>query len=218
MKDYPDKKKILDIRLSHPEGDTPDTLRVVEQARIGMGLSEYQATVTDDEPQDTPLVPLNRIADAETQPDEPMPYSEAPPENRSFIRRVAMSLGGMLPKKGDSPPEIIRKCIFFIALITLIVSLSYIINDMIIIPVKNQSMYDDVASLYDPDNPVPPPPGFKDYPEGILDSFKALYARNQDIRGWMKYTDSNGKCEYQLPVMFSGIMNTFEITFSKREE
>lgn len=196
------KKEMLDIRLIHSDTDSPDTLRVVEEARIGMGIAQNAPSI---EPQEAAAAANEPSAN----PGGSNQHKEA--EKRALSRRIldkiVSVLGGVLPKRGDPPLEIIRKCIFDVALITLIVSLSYIINDMVLIPLDNSIKYSGITDLYNPDNPVPPPADFPEdkYPEGISDSFKALYAQNQQIRGWMKYTDLNNKwLKINYPVMFSG--------------
>ena len=57
------------------------------------------------------------------------------PASRCFIDRVVATLSGVIPK-GRSTIRNYSQMHLFIALITLIVSLSYIVNDMIVIPVK----------------------------------------------------------------------------------
>lgn len=143
---------------------------------------------------------------------------------RRFLDRVLYILGGAIPHRGDSALEIVRKCVFMVALITLIASLSYIVNDMAIQPIYSNIVYDSLRGLYDPDNPAEPPsvdefdPSL--YPEGISDAFKALYAKNTDIRGWMTYTDTNGSwLNIDYPVMYSGD-NSYYLThnFNKNKQ
>ncbi len=43
-------------------------------------------------------------------------------------------LGSVIPKAGDSAMEIVRKCVFMVALLVLIGSVSYLLNDMVIQP------------------------------------------------------------------------------------
>ncbi|HHV51353.1 MAG TPA: class B sortase [Clostridiales bacterium] len=224
-----EKKDLLNVRLTNLDGDTPETLRVVAQARAALGRYSHPEvsdeisvdsgkksiennTNTDDF--DTKVLEIPVVLKQESPQVREQPQQDAAenPENsprgfKKFLNRMAAVLGGVIPQKGDPPLEILRKCIFNIALITLIVSLAYIINDMIIIPFKNHQTYDSLASLYDPDNPADPPADFPEYkyPEGIMDSFKALYAMNDQIRGWLKYKDSNGKwLNINYPVMYSG--------------
>ena len=106
---------------------------------------------------------------------------------------VLMSiLDGVIPHKGDRVLEIVRKCVFVIALMTLVGSLSYLAYDMVFIPVSSEKLYTELSQAYDPDNPAPLPPGSDDFPflEGMDESFKRLYMENTDLRGWIRYGSS----------------------------
>lgn len=251
------KKELLNVNLSHIENETPDTLRIVEHARLGISAAKATATAENtakaetaataentaeadttaktETPAAPSMVTLGTVANIDNDTDN---YTDVPAaaagtavgsaagaeavitavpdddymdgstnkKGRLFDRFIR-SLSGIIPGRGDPPLEIIRKCVFIVALITLIISLAYIINDMVIIPLMNQQEYKNVDNLYDPDNPAQPPADFpaSKYPKGISDAFKALYAQNQDIRGWLKYTDNNNKwLNINYPVMFSG--------------
>ena len=43
-------------------------------------------------------------------------------------------VGNLVPKIGDPVTEIVRKCVFMLALLTLVGSVSYIVNDMVLVP------------------------------------------------------------------------------------
>lgn len=117
-------------------------------------------------------------------------------------------LNNVIPKKGDPPLEIVRKCIFIVALIVLIGSVSYIINDMVIIPSQNASMYNSLEQIYDPEGTTPLNEEYENYPypEGMDDAFKNLYPLNTDLRGWISYHSnaSNDFLKIEYPVMYSG--------------
>ena len=226
-----DKREILNVRLTHLEGETPDTIRVVGQAReilerysrpdmpgdvSAEGENTNSAGAVAEENSGNPSATLPKFMIEEAVPLQKPPFrieGSSPAKqrrgggNKRIIDRAADALSGIIPKRGDPPLEILRKCIFNIALITLIVSLAYIVNEMIIIPLKNQQGYNSLAELYDPDNPAPPPADFppERYPDGILPAFKALYAQNDQIRGWLQYKDANKKwLNINYPVMYSG--------------
>ena len=226
-----DKREILNVRLTRLEGETPDTIRVVGQARevlerysrsdmpgdvSGEGENTNSAESVAEENNGEPSAALPKFMIEEAVPLKKPPFrieGSSPAKQRRgggfkpVIDRAANALSGIIPKRGDPPLEILRKCIFNIALITLIVSLAYIVNEMIIIPQKNQQGYNSLAELYDPDNPAPPPADFppERYPQGILPAFKALYAQNDQIRGWLQYKDANKKwLNINYPVMYSG--------------
>lgn len=223
-----DKKKLLDVRLN--ESNPLSALHAAQQAHIHTSShhaapdrevaskQENTENLTPDMPQPAISDPVESSLPTEeltanAYPDAAVASDAAAaaelPDTRSKPRRifdrVLYALSGVVPKRGDPPLEIVRKCVFVVALITLIGSLSYIFNDMVISPIHNQYQTDKVDSLYDPTNPVAPPADFTDYPNGILDSFKALYAENQDVRGYITYEDSQKSwLGIKYPVMYSG--------------
>lgn len=213
-----DKKKLLDVRLN--ESNALSALREAQQAHIHGTLPHAapapkpasvpepaSGNLSADSGNTAAAVPLAPSGRLPSVPDEA--DAAALPDTRSVPRRlfdrVLNALSGVVPKRGDPPLEIVRKCVFVVALITLIGSLSYIFNDMVISPIHNRYVTNAVSSLYNPDNPVTPPADFNDYPNGILDTFKALYANNQDVRGWVTYKSSTSDwLNISYPVMYSG--------------
>ena len=172
-----DKREILNVRLTHLEGETPDTIRVVGQAReilerysrpdmpgdvSGEGENTNSAESVAEENNGEPSAALPKFMIEEAVPLKKPPFriegsSSAKQRrgggNKRIIDRAADALSGIIPKRGDPPLEILRKCIFNIALITLIVSLAYIVNEMIIIPQKPAGIQQS-GRAYDPDNPA----------------------------------------------------------------
>ena len=74
-----------------------------------------------------------------------------------YGRRAAKKAGGLFPHKGDSAGEKLRKCVFLLALLALLGSGVYLLYDMVYLPAMNEKTYDQVADLYNPDNPVEVP-------------------------------------------------------------
>ena len=229
--DIPVKKATGDKPAVDPAEQTLEEILRQRRARAAAAAGTADAAPLAETAEELTPVPQNSAA-VETEPEEgkegEAEGAEEAPDTRSagrrFLDRVLYILGGAIPHRGDSALEIIRKCVFMVALITLIASLSYIINDMAIQPIYSDIVYDSVRELYDPDNPAAPPsddefdPSL--YPEGISDAFKALYAKNSDIRGWMKYTDTNGSwLSIDYPVMYSGD-NSYYLThnFNKNKQ
>ena len=139
-----------------------------------------------------------------------------PPRSQKGAVAVLMSiLDGVIPHKGDRALEMVRKCVFVIALMTLVGSLSYLAYDMVFIPVSSEKLYTELSQVYDPDNPAPLPPGSEDFPflEGMDDSFKRLYMENTDLRGWIRYGSSMKddflKIDYPITL---GIDNKYYLT------
>ena len=121
--------------------------------------------------------------------------SDAKTDKPNLFFRILHSI---FPMRGDAPLEITRKCIFFVALITLVCSLTYIVNTMLIVPLRSDSAFSGIRSLYNPNDPGLPSE------DGRLSGFDKLYAMNPDIRGWISYYDAQKSwLEIDYPVMLS---------------
>lgn len=108
-------------------------------------------------------------------------------KKRSAGEAILDLLGGVIPKVGDSPLEIVRKCVFVVALVVLIGSVSYLLNDMVVQPAIYEKKAQTLRNLYTPGVPSELPPEAENYPfpEGMSDDFKALYMLNNDLRGYL---------------------------------
>ncbi|MBQ8752925.1 MAG: class B sortase, partial [Clostridia bacterium] len=146
----------------------------------------------------------------EDAPEETVPLVKAAPEKkveprqkRSVKEVLTGILYAIIPVAGDPPREILRKIIFVAALLTLIGSCGYIVNDMVIQPAIVAGVTDDLKeSSENPPELTPEEEAFN-YPEGMLDSYKKLYYLNQDLYGWITYTatSSNKWLDISYPVM-----------------
>lgn len=129
-------------------------------------------------------------------------------KKRSAGEAILDLLGGIVPKVGDGVVEIARKCVFMLALLVLIGSVSYLLNDMVVQPAIYEKNMDTIRSIYTPGVPSQLPPGAENYPfpEGMSDDFKALYMENNDLRGYLKYTSTMGKNLFEIdyPVLQTG--------------
>ncbi len=155
--------------------------------------------------------PAPAQADAPAGPQEaaPLPDGNGEAVARRPVKEVLLDmLCSVIPRKGDAPLEIVRKCVFIVALLVLIGSVSYIIYDMVYVPANNRSVYGGLSEMYDPDNPAPLNPEYEDfnYPPGMDDAFKNLYPLNTDLRGWMTYTANtkNDFLKIDYPILWSG--------------
>lgn len=190
-----------------------EVLRIMEQYRTGGDASRAPSAplapedADDGVPAAVPPAPQPEASPALEASAEGEVTAPAVKKNpwKAFLNVLC----GLIPKRGDTPLEIVRKCVFVIALITLIGSVGYIVNDMVIIPYNNQKAYTELGKLHDPDNPVPVPDELKDkvtFKPGMRDSLKYLYALNDQTRGWITYK-STGKSDFlkiDYPIMFSG--------------
>ncbi len=97
----------------------------------------------------------------------------------------------LIPKKDDSTAEKIRKIIMILCVLAFLGSALYLFNDYVIEPYKNVKQIGELESLISDSNKVADKltleqqyPGVE-FPEGMLEKYAALYARNQDFVGWI---------------------------------
>lgn len=97
-----------------------------------------------------------------------------------------------IPSKDDPASEIVRKIVMTVAVIAAIVSGGYLFNDYVISPYMNTKQIDELSGMIGEGNEVVDTktlaeqyPGVT-FPEGMLEKYAALYARNQDFVGWIK--------------------------------
>lgn len=124
-----------------------------------------------------------------------------------YGRRAAKKAGSLFPRKGDRAGEVLRKCVFLAALLALLGSGVYLVYDMVYLPMMNEKTYDGVADLYNPDDPAPLPEEYEnmEFPQGMTNVLKAMYAENNDLRGFITFTsDKKDFLDIRYPVMYSG--------------
>ncbi len=104
-------------------------------------------------------------------------------------RGIVRALSSVIPMAGDPKREWIRKIAFLLALFVFIGSAAYLIDDMVLQPRHTQAVVDSLRDLYYTDSSKDPelPEDTTVYPEGMLDSFRSLYRRNADVRGWLTF-------------------------------
>lgn len=92
-----------------------------------------------------------------------------------------------------------------VALLVLIGSVSYLLNDMVIQPGIYENTMKNIRNIYTPGVPSELPPGSENYPfpEGMSDDFKRLYMENNDLRGYLIYQSSAGLFNIEYPVLQS---------------
>lgn len=145
-----------------------------------------------------------------------VPLAETEPEAEdATVRRtpwqfIRDGFINMLPHKSDGTREIVRKCALIAAVLVIIGTVSYLIYDMAIIPAENANMNEHLSELYNPSVQLPDDDPSIDqtieYPAGMHNSFKPLYAINKDIAGWITYeaTGSQEFLDIDYPVVWSG--------------
>ncbi|HBT64399.1 MAG TPA: hypothetical protein DEB10_07055 [Ruminococcaceae bacterium] len=113
-----------------------------------------------------------------------IPHSSVPVKKRTILQHI-------LPWKGDSRVDIVIKSALMLSVLFLFGVLLSFVYLQIFQPLKNKSLFRDLESLYDSSDPVIQTDSGIDYPEGMLKRFYALYARNPDVRGWVKIDDTS---------------------------
>lgn len=87
----------------------------------------------------------------------------------------------IIPVKGDSKREIIRKAIFWVAIVVFICSIAYILSVQMESK-NNAKLTEELGGMFvDDDYEVD-----GDYPDDYLKKFAALWERNPDIAGWIE--------------------------------
>ena len=106
-------------------------------------------------------------------------------------RGAVRVLRAVVPLRGDSRREWIRKIAFLTALTVFLCSGYYLMDELYLQPQHTQEVTSSMRDLYisgetdgvDADE-IPEDIA---YPEGLGSNFKALYARNPDIAGWLTF-------------------------------
>lgn len=174
--------------------DQLEVLRLMEQYRTQEDGEAAQQAV--------PLCPAEP---------EPAPKKAAAKPKRTLRQILTGALYTAIPVAGDPPREIVRKIVFLVALLTLIGSCGYIVNDMVIQPSISANTYGRLDDIYHNGEPLTPEEENYTYPEGIRDEFKKLYCVNSDISGWFTYvaTTSNKWLNISYPVVHTDNNDTY---------
>lgn len=97
-----------------------------------------------------------------------------------------------VPSKDDSAAEKVRKIVMVIAVIAALVSGGYLFNDYVIAPFVNTKQLDELSGMIGEGNNVVNTQSLAEkypgvaFPEGMLEKYAALYARNKDFVGWIE--------------------------------
>lgn len=201
--DYPAAAESADAFVPSCETSAASTAAEQENPRVLLPPDDLTAmliTPEDEEPAEEAVV-LPPSSKGEADVDD-LPVV---PKRRNPFVAMWESFKLNLPAKGDAPGTLVRKCIFLLALVVLIVSLGYILVDVCLIPWRNNHLNDDLREQYDPENSqvITNNPS---YPEGMLAAFQALYDRNPDVRGWISF-HATGKRDFlniEYPIVYSG--------------
>lgn len=108
-----------------------------------------------------------------------------------------------VPSADDPVTEKIRKIVMIIAVLAVIGSAGYLLNDYVFMPLLNQKNIDELQGMISNSSGVIDEQSMKekypgvDFPDGMLEKYADLYARNQDFVGWIEIDG----LELSLPVV-----------------
>lgn len=128
-------------------------------------------------------------------------------QRRNPFRVLWEGVLSLFPNRRDRAGEIIRKIVFLLCLCTLLVSAGYLLSNLYVQPQQNEQLQVELEHIYRPENSMTVVSTEEDtFPKGMLASFKDLYRRNGEVRGWLQY-HAIGKEDFlhiDYPVMYSG--------------
>jgi len=101
-------------------------------------------------------------------------------EQSAFIKKIKKIAYYLLPNRKDSNGEKVRKSVFLVSSVALIVSVCYILSFYFGIQ-QNKNLYNSLANLK-----TEIPSESIEYPDGYLEEFALLYQKNSDIAGWIE--------------------------------
>lgn len=123
--------------------------------------------------------------------------TQQPPSRRKKESRLHRLFCNLIPQRGDGAMEVVRKCLFMLAFLTLVSSAVYIVHDTVWIPTQNESMNNDLQELFHQ--------GMSGSDEERQKMMQELYARNNDFRAWLTYTATGDDfLQIDYPVMYHG--------------
>ena len=120
---------------------------------------------------------------------------------KGLLNKVANALLAVIPVKGDSRSEWIRKLSFLLAFAVFLSTAYYIVDEVWLQPHYTEQVNHSLRDLYEKGEQKPQTPADNNdepivFPEGMDPSFEPLYRRNQDVVAWLKFTaDQNGTKE-----------------------
>lgn len=124
-------------------------------------------------------------------------------KKKTFGQRIR----GFFPEKGDSILEIMRKIIFLISIVAIIVC-GYLVGDYYLDLWRSRMQYNEIAGLYDTYEPIyttltPDDKEEEKYDKyyTLLDGAKKLLDMNPDVIGYLRIPSKDGKPIIELPVV-----------------
>lgn len=191
---YRAKRKFYDAVRRMEERDEQRHQEALARAKAA---EEAQAEVAD-------VTEMTDVA-AEPLSEEALP---APPSKRRNPFKVLWrSFCRNLPQKTDPTSTKVRKYGFLTSLAVMLLAIIYLLVDLLVLPSRNNQLKQELIDLYFPNQSnvvISDTDG--NYPEKMLLSFKELYKRNEDVRGWISF-HATGKKDFlniEYPIVHSG--------------
>ena len=123
--------------------------------------------------------------------------AETPAPRRRKESRAGRLFRNLIPQWGDIAVEVLRKCLFMLAFLTLVSSAVYLIHDTIWIPTQNKQLYDGLQETFHK--------GLNGTEEEHRKAMEDLYAKNSDFRAWLTYKSTGTDfLQIDYPVVYSG--------------
>ncbi len=167
--------------------------------------------IIEDKPAPAAPAPKHTTKSAEHKPSAEPNKSDSSfdikPKEQKSSRGFGSFFRSNLIRSTDNGGEVVRKLIFWFALIVLVISLCVVLYQVWLLPEINRSRYNKIEeTFYDnPDDSSVFADGGK-YPAGMLTRFKSLYDENPEVRGWISFhaTSKNDFLNIEYPIVYSG--------------
>lgn len=184
----------------------PLDLIAVEEADLHLEPARFQPNGwSEGDIQDLLLIHQDEFDSEDEEDEEERP---APPRaRRNPFGALWAGFCSNLPHKEDSVGTKVRKYGFLTSLLVMLVAVVYLAVDLLLIPAKNTQLKNELIDLYHPEqSQVVISEENGNYPENMLASFKDLYDRNNEVRGWISF-HAYGKKDFldiEYPIVYSG--------------
>ena len=159
----------------------------------------------EDEPEESWQKPANGVEACsvlEKLPEEPAQMASPVSVRLRRFWKGTMFCGG------DAPLEVLRKSIFWVSCVTLLISAMYILWVSALHPAIQQQDARRMAEAFHAGTGSTL--SVENAPTGMLDNFRPLYQQNSDIAGWLEFhSTEDGFLSIDAPVMYSGDNETY---------
>lgn len=191
-----ENKDILDNTGSDEASARAEKIRAIREslrnANENNGVQAEEASAANAAAMGIPVE--NPVNTAQTE----MPKKKKSGKKKKKKKTLKQKIRGLFPEKGDSAAEIIRKIVFLISIIAIIVC-GYLVADYYLDLWKSRAQYSDIADIYETyepsvdDVPVDIFVGESEEKEyTMLDGARKLLDINPDTIGYLRILTKNG--------------------------